>query len=95
LTRRVGTRLGRNLAVVDYVGRRSGNRHLLVTQYVVDGQTVRIRVGRAGRKTWWRNFENPYPVRLCLAGDSHEATARAVRDGNQVSVLAHLSPRSY
>jgi hypothetical protein len=93
LTGRAGTRLGRKLAVVDYVGRRSGDRHLLVTGYTVEGRTVRIRVGMAKRKTWWRNFEHPHPVRLRLAGTDHEASAHAARVGHKVVVIAELSPQ--
>ena len=92
LNSRAGKRFGRRLAVVDYMGRRTGQRHQLVTQYVTDGRTVRIRVGMAERKTWWRNFQQPHPVRLRLAGADHNASAHLVRDGNQVSVIAELNP---
>ena len=68
LTGRAGRRLGRRLAVVEYLGSRSGQRHRLVTHYVTDGRTVHIKVGMAERKTWWRNFRTPHPVRLRLAG---------------------------
>lgn len=92
LNSRVGRRLGRRLAVVEYLGRRTGQRHQLVTQYVTDGSTVRIRVGMAERKTWWRNFDEPHLVRLRLAGTDHNASAHLVRDGSQVSVIAELQP---
>jgi hypothetical protein len=86
-----GRRLGRRLAVVEYVGRRSGDRHQLVAQYVQNSTTVRIRVGAADRKTWWRNFLTPQSMRLHLAGDSHEVTAHAMREGNRVTVVAVLN----
>jgi hypothetical protein len=85
-----GRRLGRRLAVVEYLGRRSGQHHELVTQYVVEGRTVRIGVGAAGRKTWWRNFESPHPLRLRLAGVDHAVTAHVEREGDRVSVVAEL-----
>jgi hypothetical protein len=87
-----GNRLGRRFAVVEYLGRRTGQRHALVTQYVTEGRTVRIRVGMAQHKTWWRNFEQAHAVRLRLAGVSHDASAHLVRDGDQVSVIAELQP---
>ncbi len=90
LNSRAGERLGRRLAVVEYVGHRTGQRHQLVTQYSRDGTTVCISVGLAGRKTWWRNFEETHPMRLRLSGVSHDASARAFRDGNQVSVTAEI-----
>jgi len=94
LTSRAGRRLGGRLAVVEYEGRRTGRRHRLVTQYVTDGRTVRIMVGMAERKTWWRNFTSPHPMRLRLAGVDHDATAHVVRDGAGVCVVAELERTS-
>jgi hypothetical protein len=85
-----GRRLGRRLAVVEYVGRRSQRRHQLVTQYVARGRTVRINVGSAKHKTWWRNFETVHPVRLRLAGKGYDAVAHVVRDDDRVLVVAEL-----
>ena len=90
LMRRAGRRLGRRLAVVEYSGRRSGRPIRLVTAYRTDGQTVRIRVGVAQRKTWWRNFSTAHPVRLRLGGRDHDATAHVVFDGDRVYVVADL-----
>ena len=84
----VGRSLGRRFAVVEYRGRRSGKRHELVTQYATEGPTVRIRVGMAERKTWWRNFKAEQPVRLRLAGEDYDTTAHVVCEGNLVSVVA-------
>lgn len=44
----------------------------------------------AEHKTWWRNFKEPQPVRLRLAGEDYDATACVVRQGNLVSVVAQL-----
>jgi hypothetical protein len=76
--------------VVEYLGRRSGQHRELVTQYVVHGRTVRIRVGSAARKTWWRNFESPHPLRLRLAGEEHAVRAHVEQHGALVSVTADL-----
>ena len=48
----------------------------------------------AERKTWWRNFEEPQPLRLRLAGEDFDTTARVVREGNMVSVVAGLGART-
>jgi hypothetical protein len=90
LRSRLGARLGRRLAVVEYVGRRTGTRHRLVTEYSLDGATVHIRVGGADRKTWWRNFRQPAPLRLRLAGVDHEATAQVETHDGEVVVEARL-----
>jgi hypothetical protein len=94
LKSRPGRRLGRRLAVVEYLGRRSGQRHQLVTQYVIEGSTARIEVGRSDRKTWWRNFSTTYPMRLWLAGDANDTTAHVMREGARVSVVAQLEDSS-
>jgi hypothetical protein len=91
LKSRAGGRLGRRFTVVEYFGRRSGQHHQLVTQYVIQGTTVRIEVGMADRKTWWRNFVTGHPVRLRLRGQDHDTIARVVRENNRVSVVAELS----
>ena len=87
-----GGRLGRRLAVLEYLGRRTGDHHQLITMYAIEGSTVRIRVGLADHKTWWRNFETPRPLQLRLAGVDHDAVAHVVRDGRHVSVVAELTP---
>ncbi len=87
-----GGRLGRRLATVEYVGRRTGQDHQLVATYATDGPTVRITVGMAEHKTWWRNFETPRPLRLRLAGVDHDAVAHVVREGDHVTVVAELTP---
>lgn len=93
LTSPAGPRVGRRLAVVEYRGRRSGRPRRLVTQYATDGKTVRITVGMADHKTWWRNFAEPHPVHLLLAGVDHDVTAHVVRGGDgTVVVVAELEP---
>ena len=87
LKSRAGQLLGRRLAVVEYVGRRSGTHHQLVTGYARDLGVVRITVGAADRKTWWRNFAAPHPIRLCLAGDDYAGLAYVARDAGQVRII--------
>ena len=90
LKSRAGRGLGQRLSVVEYVGRRSGQQHQLVTGYVIEGRTVRIRVGRSERKRWWRNFAEHHPLRLRIAGQDYEATAHVERENNLVTVVAEL-----
>jgi hypothetical protein len=87
-----GGRLGRRLAVIEYLGRRTGQHHQLVALYAAEGQTVRITVGMAEHKTWWRNFEAPHPLRLRLAGVDYKAVAHVVPDRHQMTVVAELVP---
>lgn len=95
LRSRIGTGLGRRLAVVEYVGRRTGQTRRLVTQYSLDGATVHIQVDGADRKTWWRNFAQPAPVRLRLAGVDRDAIAVVVTGGDGTVLEARLTDRGH
>lgn len=95
LRSRTGTRLGRRLAVVEYVGRRTGRRHRLVTGYSLDYPTLQIRVGGADRKTWWRNFREPSPLHVRLAGVDYETTAHVVSHRGEVVVEALLRAQGH
>jgi hypothetical protein len=86
----LGARLGRRLAVLDYVGRRTGRHHRLVVGYVAQGRTVRVTVGMAEHKTWWRNFATPHPLTLRLAGIDHHVFATAHHEGGRTYVIADL-----
>ena len=76
--------------MLEYVGRRSGDHHQLVTQYVRNIRTIHVRVGNAHHKTWWRNFLTAQPLRLHLAGHCYDATAHAVREDDHLTVVAVL-----
>jgi hypothetical protein len=90
LKRRIGARLGRRLAVLEYQGRRTRKHHQLVTQYAMDGRAVRIEVGQAESKTWWRNFRTVQPLRLRLAGRDYDAMAQVSGEGSVVQVIADI-----
>jgi hypothetical protein len=85
----IGRRLGR-LAVIQYDGRRTGQRRQLVTAYTRSGPRAVIEVGWPERKTWWRNFQTPHPVRVTLAGEDHDTSAHVERDGETVRVVVDL-----
>ena len=78
----MGGRLGRSLAVVSYLGRRTGKQHQLVVQYARDGAQVWIMPGQPERKTWWRNLREPRDVEVRLAGEEFHGTAVVV-DGTK------------
>jgi hypothetical protein len=81
LRTRAGSRLGRQLLVLRYIGVRTDRPHELVTQYARDGDTIWILVGRADRKVWWHNLRMPADVELWLAGEHARARAVAVDGG--------------
>ena len=82
--------LGRSLAVVGYDGLWTGEPYELVAPYRLDGSTVRIPVGTAGRERWWRNFTTPHPMALRLAGQDYLVLAHVERKAGAVTVTADL-----
>jgi hypothetical protein len=85
-----GRRLGRRLAVLEYDGRRTGQRRRLVAAYTRTGQRVTITVGQPESKTWWRNFLTPYRLRLRLAGEELDGMAHVEPEADAVHVLVDL-----
>jgi hypothetical protein len=65
LRSRPGRRLGRRIAMVEYLGRRPGQHHQLFTHYVKEGGTVRIEVGMFDRK---RGGATSRPSTRCALG---------------------------
>jgi len=61
-----------------YIGRRSGREYVLPVQYVRTGDRLVVRPQGAQRKSWWRNFRTPGPVRVRLAGQVYHGTAHVV-----------------
>lgn len=85
-----GHRLGRQLAVIRYRGRRTGKAHELVVGYRREASTAWVVVGFPERKVWWRNLRTPGAVEVWLAGQHHRATAVVVEEGSAVRVRVDL-----
>ena len=80
LRSRAGRRLGRRLAVVEYMGRRSGRLQRLVTQDVTDGQTCASgRNVRAEDLVAQLRSEGPYTSTACGRGPRRDGARRAGR----------------
>jgi deazaflavin-dependent oxidoreductase (nitroreductase family) len=73
------------LLVLSYSGRRSGRAHSLPLQYARHGDDLVVMAGTASQKSWWRNFREPAPVGVTLAGKTTPWVARVLsgqeRDG--------------
>ena len=83
----LGRRMGRHLAVLTYVGRRSGRRRGLVVQYAREGTQVWIVPGQPKRKTWWRNMRPASAVELRLAGQEFRGRAVALLEDDHPDEL--------
>ena len=84
----LGRRWGRRLAVMRYRGRRTGQAHELVVQYVREGDRVWVMPGQPDRKRWWRNMREPLAVEMRLAGHDVRGTAVALDAGDAPDEVA-------
>src|SRR5882762_1004086 len=68
------------LALITYMGRKSGRQYTIPTFYRDKGGEVTIAVGWPDRKVWWRNLTGEgAPVQLVVRGRELQGHAVATR----------------
>ena len=82
--------VSKSLLILEYSGRRSGNRYELPLQYLADDGRLYIWAGNATAKTWWRNFEAPAAVTVQLRGRELEAKASLVDSAHRRAEVLRL-----
>jgi hypothetical protein len=89
---RWGRLLRGNIAMLTYVGRRSGRTFTLPVGYRQVGDEIRIGVQMPDAKTWWRNFLGAGgPLTLRLNGADRPGHGVAEKDErNRVTVTVRL-----
>lgn len=70
--------LSGSLVLLEYEGRRTGDRHRIPVLGAIDGPTVIALAARPDAKQWWRTFEQPAPARLLVRGTWHDVTGHAI-----------------
>jgi F420H(2)-dependent quinone reductase len=93
-SRRFGKLVGRNIAILDYTGRRSGRPLSLPVAYRRKGDALEIAANMPDAKSWWRNFlGDGAPLTVRLDGIERAGHAVAQRDEQgRVTVRVRLSP---
>jgi deazaflavin-dependent oxidoreductase (nitroreductase family) len=61
-----------------YTGRRSGQEYAMPVQYARDGDRLVLWPQQPDQSTWWRNFREPRPVTVRLAGAVRIGTAKVL-----------------
>ena len=92
-SRRFGSLINGNIAVLRYTGRRTGRTYSIPVGYRRTGDEITIGVSMPDAKSWWRNFlGDGGPLSLQLHGVERPGHAVAHRDdkGN-VSVTVTLT----
>ena len=67
--------LSPGLLLLTVTGRRTGRRYSIPGGYQRDGDRLVVLVSKAARKRWWRNYEEPGPVEVVLAGTTLQGMA--------------------
>ena len=90
---RFGRFIGRNITMITYTGRRSGNTFSIPVAYRRSGDEIEITPNMPDAKTWWRNFlGDGAPLTLSLDGTQRPGHAVAQRDENgHVTVTVRLT----
>jgi hypothetical protein len=72
--------LSGRLLVITVTGRRTGRTHSFPVIYRQEAEAIRIVVGGAQWKQWWRNLRGGAPVSLRLRGDERDGWAEVHGD---------------
>jgi hypothetical protein len=82
----------RRVALISYIGRRSGRRFTIPVVYEMAGLEVTITVGSPERKVWWRSLTGTgAPVELVIRGRRRTGHAVATQAGDKALVHVALS----
>ena len=91
---RWGSRMSKNLAVITYVGRRTGRTVRTPIGYTRHGDELTILVVAPDEKRWWRNFTGAGgPLSIGLDGGQRTGHAVAERQSSRrATVTVRLAP---
>jgi deazaflavin-dependent oxidoreductase (nitroreductase family) len=69
--------LSGSVLLLEYTGRRSGQRRALPVMYAPAGDDLVVMAGHPTTKTWWRNFgPSPRPVQVTVRSEHRNCAAR-------------------
>ncbi len=76
-------------------GRRSGQRHTIEIWFALQGETVYLLSGSAGRSDWCRNLEASPDVKFSIDGTEAAGRARTVSDPEEDRLARDLVVAKY
>lgn len=68
--------VGREVALLSFTGRKTGQSYTIPVSYQREGDTVTVVTKKL--RNWWRNFETPAEVELRLAGLVYSGKAEVI-----------------
>ncbi len=70
------TMVGREVALLSFIGRNTGQSYTIPVSYQREGDMVTVVTKKL--RNWWRNFETPAEVELRLAGLTYSGKAEVI-----------------
>jgi len=77
--------VSKNMMLINFTGRKSGNQYTIPVNYLQDGDTLYTTSWR--ERTWWRNLRDGKVVSLRLRGENVEATPEVTESDERVAAL--------
>ena len=70
------------LLILSWSGRKSGRRFSIPLGYQEDEDALIVVISKRDEKTWWRNFQTPWPADLVVRGTRRSALGEIVPVGS-------------
>lgn len=87
--------VSKNMMLITYTGRKSGQTYTLPVNYIRDGDTLYTTSWK--ERTWWRNLRDRQPVTLRVQGKKFEATPKVSETDedvtSQLTTYFQLAPK--
>lgn len=74
-----------NILLLTFTGRKSGKTYTIPVGYWKRGSAVTLLTKRF--RSWWRNFQQPAPVKVHIGGRVYAGEARALTDETAIASL--------
>jgi hypothetical protein len=83
------------LAVLEYQGRRTGDRYAIPVVYAESSGRVVALAAHPERKQWWRTFRKPAPATLLVRGERRVLEGRLLEGDERRAALRIYLARNH
>jgi len=72
----------RGLMVVAWSGRKTGRPFSIPVGYQPHGDALIVLISKPSAKSWWKNFQSPWPAELQVRGEGRSAMGEVIPVGS-------------
>jgi deazaflavin-dependent oxidoreductase (nitroreductase family) len=80
--------VSKNMMLITYTGRKSGQTYTIPVNYIQDGNTLYTTSWK--ERTWWRNLRDGQPVTLQVRGQALTATPKVSETNEEIADLLNI-----